>query len=160
MSKKFIYWVDLWLVTSFPKNFCSCLVCRNYRPKIKWTFTCCFDWKMWCRGLPCKQQYLPAEDGLHNVCIDWTQYQHSNHTLHILWWTRVKLCSLQNCTNLNRSVTGKLDLLMLFEPDYILEGWRQPVRFTKILAEIRICCCGSPTTFIVANAKKIPNWMG
>jgi hypothetical protein len=40
------------------------------------------------------------------------------------------------------------------------EGWRQPVRFTNFLAEMRFCCFGSLTTFIVANVRKMPNWMG
>ena len=42
----------------------------------------------------------------------------------------------------------------------LLEGWRQPVRFKNFLAEIRFCCFGSPTTFIVTNIRKMPNWMG
>ena len=42
----------------------------------------------------------------------------------------------------------------------LLEGWRQPVRFMNFLAETRFCCFGSPTTFIVANLRKLPNWMG
>ena len=39
----------------------------------------------------------------------------------------------------------------------LLEGWRQPVCFTKILAEMSICCHGSLTTFIVKNIQKMPN---
>ena len=31
---------------------------------------------------------------------------------------------------------------------------RQPVRFTKIVAKMRICCYGSAATFIVANVRK------
>ena len=42
----------------------------------------------------------------------------------------------------------------------LLEGWRQPVRFTNFLAEMRSCCFGSPTTFIVENVRKMPNRMG
>ena len=38
----------------------------------------------------------------------------------------------------------------------LLEGWRQPVRFTIFLAEMRFCCFGSPTTFIVAIVRKMP----
>ena len=42
----------------------------------------------------------------------------------------------------------------------LLEGWRQPARFTNFLAEMRFCCFGSSTTFIVANVRKMPNRMG
>ena len=41
----------------------------------------------------------------------------------------------------------------------LLEGWRQQVHFTNFLAEMRFCCFGSPTTFRVANEKKMTNKM-
>ena len=37
----------------------------------------------------------------------------------------------------------------------IWQEFQQSVRFTKVVAKMRICCYGPPTTFIFEN---VPNW--
>ena len=59
-----------------------------------------------------------------------------------------------------KSGANAMDCTNILCSGRLLEGWRQLVRFTNFLAEMRFCCFGSPTTFIVANVRKMPNWMG
>ena len=72
------------------------------------------------------------------------------HSVSIYFWNQ----TLLDLRNKNGILKAEIIKKLLYYINIVWEGWRQPVRFTKILAKMRICCYGSPTTFVVENVRK------